>query len=201
VKNPVENIRAAPTESNILIWHYVLEGPKGSAYEGGWYHGIVTFPSDYPHKPPRLVPFVDWMVVVSTAAAAAAEVCSAVWGSNLLDVLWEWCLHSLRLALVLYRSLEITPVDGRFISALHSSAEFGCIAMDCVTCAALHFVDAAMQSLRWVALRSAALSCVALRCASLRFVALRCASLCFVALRCASLSCFVLCCVAMRFVA
>ena len=26
--NPVENIRAAPKESNILEWHYVIEGAK-----------------------------------------------------------------------------------------------------------------------------------------------------------------------------
>lgn len=34
-KNPVENIRTAPKESNILEWHYVLEGAKKSDYEGG----------------------------------------------------------------------------------------------------------------------------------------------------------------------
>jgi len=43
-KNPVENIKALPKEGNILEWHYVLEGPKGSPYENGYYHGIVTFP-------------------------------------------------------------------------------------------------------------------------------------------------------------
>ncbi|RYH24974.1 ubiquitin-conjugating enzyme E2 [archaeon] len=56
-KRPVENIRAAPRESNLLEWHYVLEGPKGSAYEGGFYHGVVTFPKDYPYKPPSLQMF------------------------------------------------------------------------------------------------------------------------------------------------
>jgi ubiquitin-conjugating enzyme E2 J2 len=35
-KNPVNNIQALPKESNILEWHYVIEGPKGSPYEGGW---------------------------------------------------------------------------------------------------------------------------------------------------------------------
>eukprot|EP01031_Cornospumella_fuschlensis_P030284 gene30284-36593_t len=56
-KRPVENIRAAPRETNLLEWHYVLEGPKGSAYEGGFYHGVVTFPKDYPYKPPSLQMF------------------------------------------------------------------------------------------------------------------------------------------------
>eukprot|EP01036_Dinobryon_divergens_P030237 gene30237-39448_t len=53
-RNPVENIRAAPKESNILEWHYVIEGAKKSVYENGWYHGVVTFPSEYPFKPPSI---------------------------------------------------------------------------------------------------------------------------------------------------
>jgi len=53
-KKPVEGIRALPLESNILEWHYVLEGAKGTSYEGGWYHGVVTFPSEYPMKPPSI---------------------------------------------------------------------------------------------------------------------------------------------------
>jgi ubiquitin-conjugating enzyme E2 J2 len=53
-KNPVENIRAAPKEGNILEWHYVITGQKGSPYEGGHYHGIISFPSNYPYKPPSI---------------------------------------------------------------------------------------------------------------------------------------------------
>ena len=53
-KKPLANLRAAPKETNILEWHYVLEGEKGSPYEGGFYHGTVTFPSDYPYKPPSI---------------------------------------------------------------------------------------------------------------------------------------------------
>ena len=40
--NPVENIRACPKESNILEWHYVLQGAKDSDFEGGYYHGIFS---------------------------------------------------------------------------------------------------------------------------------------------------------------
>lgn len=53
-KKPLENIRARPLESNILEWHYVICGSKGSLYEGGWYHGVVTFPPQYPFKPPSI---------------------------------------------------------------------------------------------------------------------------------------------------
>jgi ubiquitin-conjugating enzyme E2 J2 len=53
-KKPLENIRTAPKETNLLEWHYVIEGPKGSPYEGGYYHGMVLFPKEYPHKPPSI---------------------------------------------------------------------------------------------------------------------------------------------------
>jgi ubiquitin-conjugating enzyme E2 J2 len=53
-RNPVPNIRACPLENNILEWHYVIEGAKGSPYQNGWYHGKVIFPSNYPYKPPAI---------------------------------------------------------------------------------------------------------------------------------------------------
>lgn len=56
-KKPLENIRAVPKETNILEWHYVIEGPKGTPYEGGFYHGVVLFPKEYPYKPPSLQMF------------------------------------------------------------------------------------------------------------------------------------------------
>lgn len=58
-KNPLSNpkIVAMPNESNILEWHYVLEGgddPK-SPYRGGIYHGKLVFPKEYPYKPPGVI--------------------------------------------------------------------------------------------------------------------------------------------------
>ena len=47
-KDPVENITARPLETNILVWHYVLKGAKGSPYEGGTY---VPKPPTHPPLP------------------------------------------------------------------------------------------------------------------------------------------------------
>ena len=52
--NPMENMRACPKDTNILEWHYIIIGPKGSPFENGCYHGIVKFPSEYPFKPPAI---------------------------------------------------------------------------------------------------------------------------------------------------
>lgn len=56
-KNPLNNptIIAVPNETNILEWHYVIEGGKGTPYEGGHYHGKLIFPKEYPLKPPSVI--------------------------------------------------------------------------------------------------------------------------------------------------
>jgi ubiquitin-protein ligase len=54
-RKPVENIRAAPLEKNILEWHYVITGTEGTPYEGGYYHGKLKFPPEYPMKPPSIM--------------------------------------------------------------------------------------------------------------------------------------------------
>jgi len=42
-------------DENILSWHYVLEGPKDTPYEGGLYWGRLKFPKDYPFAPPSIL--------------------------------------------------------------------------------------------------------------------------------------------------
>jgi ubiquitin-conjugating enzyme E2 J2 len=58
-KKPMTNpiIVAAPRESNILEWHYVVEGPKDTAFEGGYFWGKLIFPKEYPLKPPGVLMF------------------------------------------------------------------------------------------------------------------------------------------------
>lgn len=53
-KEPVPNVVARPSPSDILEWHYVLEGSEGTPFAGGVYHGKVKFPPEYPYKPPGI---------------------------------------------------------------------------------------------------------------------------------------------------
>lgn len=52
-QEPPPGIKAHPNSQNILEWHYAIEGHKGSAFEGGIYHGK---PNDKRHffKPIQL---------------------------------------------------------------------------------------------------------------------------------------------------
>lgn len=49
-RKPVEFITAQPEPENILNWHFVVEGPPETPYVGGYYHGILVFPKEYPFK-------------------------------------------------------------------------------------------------------------------------------------------------------
>lgn len=49
------HITAHPSPSNLLEWHFVLEGAKGTDYESGYYHGKLQFPPHYPFKPPSVL--------------------------------------------------------------------------------------------------------------------------------------------------
>ena len=49
------NISAAPIDpSNMYRWHGIIIGPKDTPYEGGIFKLDITFPPDYPFKPPRV---------------------------------------------------------------------------------------------------------------------------------------------------
>jgi len=54
MNDPVPGVHATPLPANMLEWHYVIQGPEGSAYQGGYYHGIIKFPQEYPFKPPSI---------------------------------------------------------------------------------------------------------------------------------------------------
>lgn len=53
-RDPVPYITAEPLPSNILEWHYVVKGPEDSPYYGGYYHGTLLFPREFPFKPPSI---------------------------------------------------------------------------------------------------------------------------------------------------
>ncbi|XP_058792507.1 ubiquitin-conjugating enzyme E2 J2-like [Phymastichus coffea] len=53
-KDPVPYVQAEPVPSNILEWHYVIKGPENTPYEGGFYHGKLIFPGEFPFQPPSI---------------------------------------------------------------------------------------------------------------------------------------------------
>ncbi|CAE6426188.1 unnamed protein product [Rhizoctonia solani] len=53
-RSPPPFVWASPEEKNILHWNFIVRGPPDCPYAGGEYHGLISFPSDYPFKPPGI---------------------------------------------------------------------------------------------------------------------------------------------------
>lgn len=90
VQEPVPNITAHPSTSSILVWHYVLEGPKGSEYEGGFYWGKIEFPSDCKSD---LTSSCN-IVMLSTISTIVAYSCPETYLHWMAEEFWPACCGS-----------------------------------------------------------------------------------------------------------
>ena len=53
--NPTSDYGAKPLDDNLFEWHFTFRGPADTDFEGGYYHGRIILPPEYPMKPPSIM--------------------------------------------------------------------------------------------------------------------------------------------------
>lgn len=97
---------ARPSPTDILEWHYVLEGSKNTPFEGGVYHGKVKFPPEYPYKPPGIS-----MITPNGRFATQKRICMSM--SDFHPETWNpmWSVSSILTGLLSFM-MDNTPTTG-----------------------------------------------------------------------------------------
>uniref|UniRef100_A0AC35TLM3 UBIQUITIN_CONJUGAT_2 domain-containing protein n=1 Tax=Rhabditophanes sp. KR3021 TaxID=114890 RepID=A0AC35TLM3_9BILA len=85
-KEPIPFLEASPLESNILEWRYCIHGAPDTPYEGGYYHGKLVFPANYPFRPPSI-----YMITPNGRFKVNSRLCLSI--SDFHPDTWNPCWH------------------------------------------------------------------------------------------------------------
>jgi len=124
-KDPIPYVVAEPLPSNILEWHYVVSGPEKSLYEGGYYHGKLVFPTEFPFKPPSI-----YMITPNGRFKTNTRLCLSI--SDYHPDTWNpaWSVSTILTGLLSFMleksptlgSIDTSDTEKRYLS--EQSAEF-----------------------------------------------------------------------------
>ena len=110
----IPHIVARPSETNILVWHFVLHDlPAETPYRGGVYEGKLVFPREYPLKPPAI-----YMLTPSGRFDINTRLCLSM--SDFHPESWNpsWRIESILVGLV---SFMLDPSEPRTTGGMHTS--------------------------------------------------------------------------------
>ncbi|KAH8356360.1 hypothetical protein KR084_005978 [Drosophila pseudotakahashii] len=117
-RDPLPYITAEPLPNNILEWHYCVKGPEDSPYYGGYYHGTLLFPREFPFKPPSI-----YMLTPNGRFKTNTRLCLSI--SDFHPDTWNptWCVGTILTGLLSFM-LESTPTLGSIESSNYDKQMF-----------------------------------------------------------------------------
>ena len=94
-RSELHNFVAVPESKNIFEWHFIIFGLKDCDYEHGFYHGKISFPPEYPHKPPSIMVFTP-----SGRFKPATQICTSF--TNFHPETWNpvWGVETILIGLI-----------------------------------------------------------------------------------------------------
>lgn len=117
-RDPLPYITAEPLPNNILEWHYVVKGPANTPYYGGYYHGTLVFPREFPFKPPSI-----YMLTPNGRFKTNTRLCLSI--SDFHPDTWNptWCVGTILTGLLSFM-LETTPTLGSIESTQYEKQQY-----------------------------------------------------------------------------
>lgn len=110
-----EEYCARPLEDNLFEWHFTVQGPKGTEFEGGIYHGRILLPKEYPMHPPHII-----LLTPNGRFDVNKKICLSISGHH--PETWQpsWSIRTALLALIAFMP---TAAEGTIGSIDYSPAE------------------------------------------------------------------------------
>uniref|UniRef100_A0A1B6ELJ2 UBC core domain-containing protein n=1 Tax=Cuerna arida TaxID=1464854 RepID=A0A1B6ELJ2_9HEMI len=114
LKDATEEYCAHPVEDNLFEWHFTVQGPPSTEFEGGLYHGRILLPTEYPMKPPNII-----LLTPNGRFETHKKICLSISGHH--PETWQpsWSIRTALLALIAFMP---TPSSGT-IGAIDYSPE------------------------------------------------------------------------------
>lgn len=92
---PTEQYFAQPLEDNLFEWHFTVRGPPESDFDGGFYHGRIVLPPEYPMRPPSIM-----LLTPTGRFEVGTKICLSISGHH--PETWQpsWSIRTVLLAII-----------------------------------------------------------------------------------------------------
>ncbi|KAE9551248.1 hypothetical protein FO519_005532 [Halicephalobus sp. NKZ332] len=125
IEDPLPSIVAHPLPENILEWHYLILGSEDTPFAGGYYHGKLVFPHNFPMAPPAI-----YMITPSGRFVPNIKVCLSI--SDFHPETWNpaWTVSSILLGIMSFMNDTHSETHGSMETTDDAKRDFAKASID-----------------------------------------------------------------------
>ncbi|XP_050300791.1 ubiquitin-conjugating enzyme E2 J1-like [Anthonomus grandis grandis] len=105
--SPTEEYYAAPLDDNLFEWHFTVRGPPDTEFDGGYYHGRILLPPQYPMQPPNII-----LLTPNGRFETNKKICLSISGYHPESWQPSWSIRTALLALIAFMPTKSTATIG-----------------------------------------------------------------------------------------